>query len=503
MNTHLKTKYMAEGLIDLLSESFGKFNKRLPTYYALVELIIWKPRFKVADIVKLTNSSTAIRTSRVTLLKRLSELVDRNIIVRSRPNYRSIYTYDLSPKAIERIKVSTRYFQYFTNARDKRNAVASVATDPLTHDSSRGVILPPMSGYHEWESLMEPGLETELFLHAYNKLTSQWNIYLGTRSLDPNPRLPFSVTNLPRLPFRIDQPPESFGRVGSKPYSFIGKSHLPDLHPAHDPGLKHGLQFMLDFSAFEPRILAYFIKQPELLEMANSAGDMYHEIFHRYLSSYPITDSKHLILSWINGAGVQGISKFISPPESGEQLSDVAEDILNKLQSQFPEIEALRIQMADSWSSNNELRTPDGSLVPLHYTKKKKQGIKTLTKGERQRKSIALFLQTYSGLLGRQVIIEAQHLKYAYLRLCVYDGFMFYCKKEHYETAMMEVSELLSRVSKELFPTVLMPFKLEWSSDDNGINYGDSYVPRRDGMININITPSLTHHDSVPIHNIS
>jgi hypothetical protein len=503
MDTNLKTKYMAEGLIDLLSESFGKLNKRLSTYYALLELISWKPRFKVADIEKLTNWTRGTRPSRTTLIKRLSELEERNIIVRSRPNYRSIYTYDLSPEAIERISDSTRYYKHFTNARDKRNAVVSLTINPLFDDINHGVSLPPMSSHIEWESLMEPGIETELFLKAYDKLTSQWNIYLGDRSFDPKSRLPFLVANLPRLPFRIDQPPERFGRIGSNPYAFVGKSHLPDLHPVHDPGLKHGRQFMLDFSSFEPRILAFFTRQPELLEIANSADDMYEQIHQRHLNNFPISDKKRLILAWINGAGVQGLSEFINVSISGGNKLSVVEEVMMKLQCQFPEIEALRIQFASQWASEDELIAPDGTRMPLHYTKKNKQGLKELTFGERSRKSLALILQTYSGLLGRQIITEAQNLKFAYLRLCVYDGFMFYCKKEHYETAMMEVSELLSRVSKELFPTVLMPFKLEWSGDASGVNYGDSHLLRRDGMTNIKITPSLTHHDSVPMHNIS
>ena len=479
MDTNIKTTFMAEGLMNLLIENFGRLNRWLPIYYALVELILWKPKFKVAEIRKYLKVSTGVIPSNVTLQKQLSELVDRNIIIRDRPNYRSIYTYDLSPLAINMLKGTARYFKYFTNARDKRNAVRFMTIqDPLLSISPELGHMPPMSGYHEWESLMEPGIETEQFLQAYRTLTSQWNIYLGDRSADPESRVPYVRANLPRYPFQIDQPPESFGRIGSRPYTFIGKTHLPDLHPAHDPGLKRGRQFMLDFSSFEPRILAYFIKQPELFEMANSADDMYHEIYKTCLSGYPISDIKLLILSWINGAGVKTVSKYITLSESGERQLDLASEVLNKLHLQFPEVEAMSIQLADDWINNGELGTPDGTAQPLCYSKKNKKGIRTLADGERRRKSLALILQTYSGLLGQIIITEAQNLKLAHLRLCVYDGFMFYCKKEHYEAAVFEVSQLLNNITHKLFPTIVMPFKLEWVNDDHGIIFskelGDS-----------------------------
>ena len=492
MDTNAKTAYVAEGLIDLLIATFGKFNKSLPTYYALVELVLRKPRVKIKEIGTYLKPPSRSSPSTRTLNKRILDLIQSGIIVRSRINYRTTYTYDLSEQAISMLRNSTRYFKYFTNARDKRNAVSFVTIqDPLLSVSPELGHMPPMSGYHEWESLMEPGIETEQFLQAYRTLTSQWNIYLGDRSADPESRVPYVRANLPRYPFQIDQPPESFGRIGSKPYSFIGKTHLPHLHPAHDLGLKRGRQFMLDFSSFEPRILAYFIKQPELFEMANSANDMYHEIFQRHLSNYSITDVKLLILSWINGAGLKGISQYVSLPEPGGQLFNVAADISIKLQSQFPEIEALRMQLTECWSSNSELRTPDGSLVPLHYTNKKEQGIKTLTPGQQRRKSIALFLQTYSGLLGRQVISEARDLKFAYLRLCVYDGFMFYCKKEYYDAALMEASQLLTRITKKMFSSIIMPHKLEWVNDDHGAIHNPGQDAKRGDMTNDRSTPPL------------
>ena len=463
MSKLIKPIYVAEGLWSLLEQNYGRFAKKLPALYALTEFVLGTPKFRLED------ARTAIKhlPSQSTIANYLRSLIEKDIIVRSREGKRDQYRYDLSSKAILSLETSSKYYSQFLDAKYERNPVSFDYNSHLTgnfyhYDDGK-------TGFEQYRAILEPGIETEQFLHAYLDLTSQWNVYLGDKSIDPDSRVPYARANLPRHPFQIDQPPESFGRTGSKPYAFIGKTYLPDLRPAHDPALKNGRQFMLDFSSFEPRILAFITNQTDLTKMANSIADMYDGIYQHYLSEYPISDIKRLILAWINGAGSRRLAEFIDPDEFSKLQYNVATEILNKLMGQFPTIEAFRIQLAADWKENGELRTPDGNAMMKDYTKKNKQGIKTLLPSELRRKSLALLLQSYGGLLSQAIITGAQSLEFASLRLCVYDGFMFYCKKEHYEAALLEVSQLLVKTAKRIFPTILMPFKLEWANDSHGL----------------------------------
>jgi hypothetical protein len=467
MSKLIKPIYVAEGLWSLLEQNYGRLAKKLPALYALTEFVLRTPKFRLEDARTAIKHKIKHLPSQSTIANYLRSLIEKDIIVRSREGKRDQYRYDLSSKAILSLETSSKYYSQFLDAKYERNPVSFDHNSHLTgnfyhYDDGK-------TGFEQYRVILEPGIETEQFLHAYLDLTSQWNIYLGDKSIDPDSRVPYARANLPRHPFQIDQPPEAFGRTGAKPYAFIGKTHLPDLRPAHDPGLKVGRQFMLDFSSFEPRILAFITNHIDLINMANSGSDMYNELYHCYLSDYPITDVKRLVLAWINGAGSMRLAEFVDPDEFGKLRYNSADEMLNKLMGHFPTIEAYRLQLASDWKENGELRTPDGNVMLLSYTKKNKLGIKTLTPNELRRKSLALLLQTYGGLLSQAIITGAQSLEFASLRLCVYDGFMFYCRKEHYEAALMEVSQLLVKTTKRIFPTVFMPFKLEWANDSHGL----------------------------------
>lgn len=501
MNDLSKPIYVAEGLWSLLEQNYGRLAKKLPTLYALTEFVLRTPKFRLEDARAAIKHKIKHLPSQSTIANYLRSLIEKDIIVRSREGKRDQYRYDLSSKAILSLETSSKYYSQFLDAKYERNPVSFDHNSHLTGNFYH--YADGKTGFEQYRAILEPGIETEQFLHAYLDLTSQWNIYLGDKSIDPDSRVPYARVNLPRNPFRIDQPPESFGRTGAKPYAFIGKTHLPDLRPAHDPSLKVGRQFMLDFSSFEPRILAFITNQTDLTKMANSIADMYDGIYQHYLSEYPISDIKRLILAWINGAGTKTIAKYVDPDESGMLQYHLATEILNKLMRQFPEIESLRIQLSEDWASNSELVAPDGTAMPLQITKKGTIGIKTLTSGQRRRKSLALLLQSYGGLLSRQIIIGAQSLKFACLRLCVYDGFMFYCKKEHYEAALLEVSELFKSITQKLFPTILMPCKLEWAHDDHGLIFSKERGDQQPDIFNHKNTQIISNISQSPSQAVS
>jgi len=453
----------------LLVAEFRRHNKNLKLYYSLVHVVLNRGLIRVNSLEKLLPIPPKEIPSAKTLQKRLTDLVDANILTRERTDSYSPYCYDLSSQAMSGFISTSGYFRSFSDAKHRKRLISPSKLQSATPTLAE-------SGIEQWKAILAPSLETEEFLAAYRELVIQHHHYLGQRTPPLHGDLFAHHLFLPRVPFPIDFPPESFGRVGSKPYCFVGKQHLPWLRPAEDPHLHQGSMFMVDFRSFEPRLLAHLAQEPLLLEMAQSSESVYQEIRDQLLNEFPIVNVKKLVLSWMNGAGPTQLSEFIGNQVDEELRVATARDIASLLDRSFPNILAMRYQLAEEWLENGTIRL-DGLECPLERIPRgDKRGLKLRSRGTCQRQALAYLLQSLTGQLSVQIITAAASMDHAQLRLPVYDGFMFNCNKDKLEQAFAEIQCKIAGITTEMFPGVPMPLKLEWVASSAGVEYYDDFL---------------------------
>lgn len=460
---------VAEALGKLLIDRFGRFNRKLYLYYALLELILTKPSFSIDSVRSLLLLPPRQIPSMKTLRTCLEQMISKRIIIRHRTDPYSVYTYDLSDEALAILASGKRYSTSFTDVKYGRwhNPRVYQKTTARYH---------PTPGYTKWAALLASGMETEAFLYAMQQLTSLEHLYIGPRGTSKKSSIPKTTFKLSRSPFSIDLPPEVYGRTNSNPYAYIGSTLLPFMRPVYDVGLNDGILFMVDFSSFEPRLLAPIANNPELIRFAQSRTNMYTAIYEAHLSEFPIGDEKRLILSWMNGASPKQIAEYLKSEVDYCERLEIADQVRTVLTQEYPEVEALRHQLATDWLEAGELQTPDGWVVPLHQPGKSRAGFKRPTKGQITRTAIAALLQSRVGRIGRLVMSEAAEAKHFELRLPVHDGFMCYCRKDEFELAVAEIMAICTKAVRTVSPSIQAPVKLEWAVDNTGVISSKEFI---------------------------
>ena len=402
-------------------------------------------------------------------LKRLTDEGYIERVYRGSHQSRKASIYRLTTKYQLLFKQSKQFYYSLSDIRDRKNSFTTegqrIKHSLKEHNSQ-------IENYHQsWQNMLPKSNETDEFIAAVNELESSQISFQRLDAIRKADSISSLHQTFPLKPgnMQIVYRPLATGRIQSVPHTYIGKDLSPFLRPAEDPDLEKGLLFSLDYSQQELRLLAYYCRDPLMLQYANDTKNMFNQMIGQFQMHQSIKKcSKQAIYSFIYGSDGWAIKKALDK-EYGFDPNHLnhARMFGKELRLSFPSIEYFQYSLEQKLLKDGNIVAPGGvrRIAELETDALTNKG--TVSKRWAHRTALSHTIQGAGAWITRKVVTAATQLNESRLFMPVHDGFIFYSQSSKPKKAVLEARTLMENYANEVAPYVLFPVKQEWTIGRN------------------------------------
>jgi hypothetical protein len=409
-----------------------------------------------------------------TMTVRINQLIHINMIyVLDRGNKKNHIPrqFSFTDEALELIWQSRKW--YFTKADYTRRTNAQNIhqyTHMYPYQPKVKTIEP---NYHDqFRELLPDNYESRVFIHALAQLEKPQYVFLKPIALAAvqKKNKPKQARGMFNGVTPLIYAPNRTGRQTARPYIYRGSRIMQFIRPNDDPYLDNTIIFCLDYDSQEATISAKYSGDELLFHLAQSGQNINEFIRHQYLDDLPKKLAKQIIYAWSYGSRGGSLRKqlleYLRKTHNSTKPFDFAAELIAKLDTAFPGVKQYREQIAAEWAQKGFITAPGGVKRNLAEDVRYKNG--TINHNKLLRKGMSHIIQGAGAYIARKVVIESLNSQKAKLSITVHDGFIFSCKKEDFDEALIEAGQILTKCANQVVPDFVMAHKLEWAIDGTG-----------------------------------